>query len=358
MAELSHPDGIPLTEGALVHGSLGVRDYPGIQGRWGVLKADFGATPVLEGARAGQYVLAYDTGIRCITTPCPPLGVVALNDKGPSSQPAIAFVAGTAEKKAQLEKAFFDELGTTAEAGTGALAVGNLRKRFDRGTRRWVQTLSISNVYRVEEPARPTCVVLTHRPTTTAWNFSSHAEASTFATGLTGQVQLLDRACDEAQLPCTREYHPVHGQIDALGEACVDASNACEFRAEVIHAAGPEGKATGSFASGACPVDAAGCELMDCQPDHVCVEDDGGNGSCVPGACASVRCRAGTHCELEAAPCLAPSCRPIAQCVADRECTGPIIDCAAPPEGCNYVDGGCVDGQWTCGQLLCDGSGF
>ncbi len=31
----------------------------------------------------------------------------------------------------------------------------------------------------------------------------------------------------------------------------------------------------------------------------------------------------------------------------------PMIDCAAPPDGCDYVGGGCVDGAWTCGQLVC-----
>lgn len=37
------------------------------------------------------------------------------------------------------------------------------------------------------------------------------------------------------------------------------------------------------------------------------------------------------------------------------ECSGPIIDCAAPPSGCSYQGGGCVNGAWTCGSLVCDG---
>ncbi len=326
VAELVRPEGTDLTEGVLVHGSLIERSYPGIQGRWGVLEADFVASPVLGGARAGQHVLAYDTGIRCITTPCPSLGVVALNVSGATSKPDVAFVAGTADENAQLEQAFYDELGTTAEAGTGALAVGSLRWRFDRRTRKWVQTLNISNVYRAQEPLRPTCVVLTNRPTTTAWNFSTRDEASTFAGGLEGEVQLLDSACDDAWLPCPAVYNPVRGQIDSLGDSCVGASNACGFRAAVIQAAGHDGKATGSFVAGECPAggEGSGCELIDCQPADTCIEDAQGNGSCVPVA----------------------------------ECTGPIIDCARPPEGCNYVGGGCVNGNWTCGRLVCDGSGL
>lgn len=31
----------------------------------------------------------------------------------------------------------------------------------------------------------------------------------------------------------------------------------------------------------------------------------------------------------------------------------PMPDCAAPPDGCDYVGGGCVDGAWTCGELVC-----
>ncbi len=64
-----------------------------------------------------------------------------------------------------------------------------------------------------------------------------------------------------------------------------------------------------------------GCELIDCQVDFMCVEDERGAGSCVP----------------------------------VEECSGFPIDCAAPPEGCDYVGGGCVEGRWTCGELTCEG---
>ncbi len=96
-----------------------------------------------------------------------------------------------------------------------------------------------------------------------------------------------------------------------------------------------------------------GCELIDCQPGHMCIEDAAGNGECIVDACAAVRCKEGTHCETREVHCLGVPCDPIAECVADQECTGPIIDCAAPPEDCNYEGGGCVDGNWTCGKLVC-----
>jgi len=137
-----------------------------------------------------------------------------------------------------------------------------------------------------------------------------------------------------------------------------------------------------------------GCELIDCLPEYTCVEDASGVGSCVPvgggvscgkntcsegevccnascgictppdGACIQLACEEnacdrtvcelGTHCELVEVQCLVPPCDPVAECVVDEECTGPIIDCAAPPPGCNYEGGGCVKGNWTCGTLVCD----
>jgi hypothetical protein len=358
VAELAQSAGTELTDGALVHGTLAQRSYPGIDGRWGVLKADFAAAPVLDVARAGEHLLAYDTGIRCITTPCPSLAVVKLNTRSPKeNRPDVVFAADTAEENALLEQAFYNELGSSADSGSGALVVGQLSSRFDYRTRKSIQTLSVTNVYSVNSP---TCLVLTNPPNTTAWNFSTRAEASAFANVLEGEVQLIEGACDEALIPCTAVYKPVHGQIDALGDACIGASNACGFRAAVINAAGHDSKASGSFVSGECPGDdeVIGCELIDCQPGDTCIEDAEGNGSCVFDACSLVRCAAGTHCELQQIQCITFPCDPIAECVADLECDGPVIDCAAPPPDCHYVDGGCVRGQWTCGHLVCDGSGL
>jgi hypothetical protein len=34
-------------------------------------------------------------------------------------------------------------------------------------------------------------------------------------------------------------------------------------------------------------------------------------------------------------------------------CDGPVPPCAPPPPGCDYQGSGCVDGQWTCGTLVC-----
>jgi hypothetical protein len=48
-----------------------------------------------------------------------------------------------------------------------------------------------------------------------------------------------------------------------------------------------------------------------------------------------------------------PTCGAVVCDVDPGVCTGPIPDCAAPPLGCDYVDGGCVNGEWTCGRLEC-----
>lgn len=62
----------------------------------------------------------------------------------------------------------------------------------------------------------------------------------------------------------------------------------------------------------------------------------------------------GTDCTCNAAGVC--TCENLAfdSCVSSEGCTGPIIDCAAPPPGCDYVGGGCRDGGWTCGTLVCE----
>ncbi|MFO0551127.1 MAG: hypothetical protein U0271_22240 [Polyangiaceae bacterium] len=44
------------------------------------------------------------------------------------------------------------------------------------------------------------------------------------------------------------------------------------------------------------------------------------------------------------------------QCVQDCSCVdAPPIDCEAPPMGCYWNGPICQDGQWTCGDLICQG---
>ncbi len=141
--------------------------------------------------------------------------------------------------------------------------------------------------------------------------------------------------------------------------------------------------------------DVRGCDLTECQQGFECVEDRTGAaqceqdeqatlvcgantcvagemccnpscGICAPpgGTCTQeicdvtaptcdLICVAGQHCALVEEQCATPPCSAAPACVADEACMGPIIDCAAPPDGCNYVGSGCVNEQWTCGELVC-----
>jgi hypothetical protein len=79
-----------------------------------------------------------------------------------------------------------------------------------------------------------------------------------------------------------------------------------------------------------------GCTLMgcvaECKPGETKIADDG---------CNTCSCQQnGTWACTEKA-CVEP-------------CDGPMPPCAAPPPGCDYVGGGCVNGSWTCGKLVCN----
>ncbi len=110
--------------------------------------------------------------------------------------------------------------------------------------------------------------------------------------------------------------------------------------------------------------DVYGCELIDCKPGFTCIEDAAGNGECVPEntgvQCGKNTCAQGdVCCNASCGICTPPdgACIQIACEEEIEQCEGPVIDCAAPPEGCNYEGGGCVGGKWTCGELVCAGAG-
>jgi hypothetical protein len=253
VAELTLPPGVTLEDADLVHGALKLQSYPALSAAFGVINVDAALHPVLaQSARRSQYALAYDTGIRCITTPCPSLALALLNDGGLGSNTDVTFVASDSKQRAALEDAFYAELGNPSSIGVGAVSLGGRRVVFDRSTRKWHGQFGISNVYVTKPGESPVCLVATEADRATAWNFPSADSARELAGALTGQVDVLDGRCGELLLPCTREYAPVYGKIDAFGEACVEHGNACEFRAAVIVAAGTDSKAGGSWQSGLC----------------------------------------------------------------------------------------------------------
>ena len=288
VAELVLPPDVTIRDGDIVHGELGLKEYPERRLRLGVLKADAVLSPVLEasGTEGGTYGLVFDTGIRCITTPCPSLALAVLN-QGTSLAELELSLEGSPEDQAALDRALSAELAGTRPLGAGAVALGKL----DQNRRRGRADFAIENVFvaKLPEPEGPECVVLTESSGVTAWNFRTAREAREFASNLGGEVELLRGSCGDALVACTREYAPVHGVIDAVDVECVEASNACGFRAEVIRAAGATSKASGRFQQGPCPGDDECATNEECK-DGFCGWNADGARVCRPWAQLGERC--------------------------------------------------------------------
>jgi|GEM_PF-6139951 len=103
----------------------------------------------------------------------------------------------------------------------------------------------------------PVCVVADREQTTTAWNFENRAAAEDLISGLEqsgDEVVVYTGFCGDQLLFCPLVFIPVSGVIDALN-ICVDGGNPCEFRSEVIAAAGGAdnpSKAQGTYDFGTC----------------------------------------------------------------------------------------------------------
>jgi hypothetical protein len=144
---------------------------------------------------------------------------------------------------------------------------------------------------------------------------------------------------------------------------CVD-----DFRDECDPANG------GADCSGLCvsktPRACGGPSDLPCGASEVCVDDP--HVACVAGddvsACSTGVC-ARAACNNSDMPCGdTPTCfegqlypttcgpancdAPIGPCSPWDEC-GPPPPCPAPPLECHYEGGGCTDGWWTCGTLVC-----
>lgn len=128
------------------------------------------------------------------------------------------------------------------------------------------------------------------------------------------------------------------------------------------------------------PDDTAGCELIDCAPDHICIEDDRGSGTCVPAntddAC-TLTCEKGKHCDFVEVTCVKAPCNPVQQCVEDDACTGfkcddgkhcellpvpcpkkpgALLPPACEPQPACVVDVKCGNNTCTNGQQCCNAS--
>lgn len=291
VAELTLPGGVAFADADIVHGQLELKNYPEPDLTVGVLRADgvFGSVLGVTTSRK-VFALAYDSGIRCIRAPCPSIGVARLNSEAPGVNTSeLTFSAPDAESRAALEEAYSEEFSRLSVLGQGAVMLGRSQVVWNRRStyRRFV----ITDVYAEKAGNDPVCLVDTGELNATAWNFPSLEAATDLISGLTGKVDLYVGRCGELELPCTREYAPVHGIIDALGEVCVDAGNACELRSRIIHAAGTDSKAAGRWNEGSLCYESAACE-----EDAECA---GGFCGWAPGDTRTCRpwAQAGEHCE-------------------------------------------------------------
>ena len=252
VAQIDLPVGIELDDGDVVHGWLDERSYPGFEQILGGMEADFAYAPVLGSSPSwGRYELVYDTGIRCVTTPCPSQNIARLNRDWVRSAPETIFWGADAEQDEELSRAFDNEYSSSAqsEPGTGALVLGAIYRFFGQ------RFLFVTNVLEQKKPDGPFCLVVDRDQSATAWNVATQADGLAIADafGPEDRWELLRGRCDEQNPVCPLYLEWVSGTIDAYGDdVCVEETNPCFFRGAVIEAAGADAKATGTWSLGRC----------------------------------------------------------------------------------------------------------
>lgn len=245
--QVSLPAGVNIENGDIVHGwyGAGVGIFEG-----GILEADFAYHGVLETSDFGTFNLLYSTGIMCITTPCPSSALAHLNTNWLWTSPNYQIQDQDLELSTAFDAEYANDVGAP---GGGAITFGNFYWSWEENSFQY----SVSNVFTEIKASIPACVTLDQTNHTTAWSFSNHADAKTFALGLDnndnieGQVLIHNGYCGEQQIFCPEIFQPVHGTIDALGNDCQMEGNACFFRAAIIRSAG-QSKAQGTWSAGSC----------------------------------------------------------------------------------------------------------
>ncbi|MBV1856997.1 MAG: hypothetical protein KUG77_01205 [Nannocystaceae bacterium] len=242
--EVSLPADVSLNDGDVVHGWFGTQDAFGN----GILEADFAYEPVLDDAGDfGSHNLIFNTGIVCVTAPCPSSALAHLNWNWIWTSPDYFYWGADVAEDLLLEEALLAEYADdVGEPGGGAITQGGF----------WTwggdYYYAVYNVFTLKRAPTPSCVVLDGDATASAWSFETIAEAQAFADGLVdGPASILDGACGDQAIICPAVYMPVHGGIDAHGDVCETHGNACEFRGAIINAAG-DNKAQGSWSAGPC----------------------------------------------------------------------------------------------------------
>lgn len=250
VAQIDLPVGVELQDGDVVHGYVATRTYDGFEQDFGAMEADFAYAPTLESnPEWGRYELVYDTGIRCITTPCPSQAIARVNRDWVRDAPSILFWGADAEEDDVLSRAFEAEYVADSDAGTGALVLGAVFRFFGQ------RFLFVTNVLEQKSASGPFCLVVDREQSATAWNVPTEADALAIAAAFEPEDrwELLPGRCDEQNPVCPLYLQYVSGTIDAYGDdVCVEETNPCFFRGAVIEAAGADSKATGTWSVGRC----------------------------------------------------------------------------------------------------------
>lgn len=327
VAEIHFQNGLSAEDGDLVRGFLDVREYEAQELTLNVLEASAAFAPLVEPDSArGTFYTAYDTGRRCITSPCNSMGVLTVNTGDTRAFPYVTFGRENGKENAALEEAFYKNYPETleaAQAGEGNVVFGKFQKRYEQRTRSWVSELSVTNVFAPKTVGHRQCVVHEEGNTVIAWNAVSDEQVQALSANLEGKVTVSEGSCADVRTICPLFYLPVHGVIDALGDSCEQASNACAFRGKVINAAGVDGKAGGTHSQGACEQSCA--SDADCG-EGFCGWDDADGRVCRPWA------NEGEHCEGFVVPSARRFCRPDLQCQFSEATHDAGGTCAAAAE--------------------------
>lgn len=250
--------GLELANGGLLHGELVEKDYPGF-GNFGALTVDALYNPLfdLPHESYSRYNLVRDTGIRCITTPCPSQEIAKLNTPHAWND-GFTFdeLASYGGDLTQALDAFYPAYGNG-----GVIVDSHWHSPWFTGSG-W--ELSVTNVF-VREASMCLTVRDAYDDSIVAWNVSSQAQANAIVGDASNWlwVELTDGSCaNQAALTlCAADYAPVCGTIDATMETQT-YSNECTLTQAVRTAAGENSKATGESIKGECEDDLA-CHLED-----------------------------------------------------------------------------------------------
>ncbi len=320
--------GMTADDGALLRGEFVKRDYLGFPTQ-DTLVADAVFNPIFEQDHAWyfRYNLVRDTGIRCITEPCPSQEIAKLNTPYAWNDPFIfddvPYFGGDLDEAVDTFYAAYGERGVIVD--------GFWYSPWYTGSG-W--EFSITNVFVEQTPNRDMCLTVRDAfdDTIIAWNVDSEAQANALI-GDPSQwawTDLYEGTCatQAAATSCITLYAPLCGTIDAVGVEQT-YSNECVLTQAVRTAAGVDAKAKVTPTKG--ERKANDCNLGDPDYDYIGTS---------PAQCQSIKF----------------TCDPGESYFADDCGCGCVVDPAPNPGEPGSICGGFANAQCVAG-LECAGLG-